>query len=266
MKLRIGEIPYANLFPIFYTLKNEFDCSAYEFAEGAPSQVNKMLRSGEVDLSPSSSVEYLRNPSLYRVIEGHSISSQGTVGSILLFTDKPIEKLEKDIIYVSSQSETSVALLDIILKRFYGISCELRVSHNPEKLNIDSFLLIGDDALKYICGHYGRIKKSFTYDLGDVWHKRTGLPFVFALWIVRSELYADKEKHALLDRFILDLEKAKNIALKNLGGIAKHAPMKSFMSEEEILAYWNRLDYDFGTEHKKGLELFRQFLMDSPAA
>src|SRR4030043_1637482 len=106
--LKIGKIPYANLFPIFYTLQRECDCSGYEFIEGVPSTVNRLLRSGEIDISPSSSIEYLRYRKQYNLIEGHSISSKGPAGSIFLLSRSPIEQLGGKTILVSSQSDTSV--------------------------------------------------------------------------------------------------------------------------------------------------------------
>ncbi|MDI6801058.1 MAG: menaquinone biosynthesis protein [Thermodesulfovibrionales bacterium] len=257
MKLRIGKIPYANLFPIFYTLQNECDCSSYEFIEGVPSTVNKMLRDGEIDISPSSSIECLRNPSLYRIIDSHSISSKGPAGSVLLFTDKTISELDRATIAVSSQSETSVALLDIVLRKFFGVQCDLKVSEQPEKAGAEAFLLIGDDALKYRTQN-SRLK-TLTYDLGEIWNKNTGLPFVFALWIARRGI---EEKEELLNRVVKDLNTAKDVALKNLADIAKHSAIRAFMPEEKITAYWDKIDYDFTEEHKKGLELFRKYLED----
>ncbi|MCL4458072.1 MAG: menaquinone biosynthesis protein [Nitrospirae bacterium] len=277
MKLRIGKIPYANLFPIFYTLEKECDCSSYEFVEGVPSILNKMLRNDEIDVSPSSSIEYLKNPSLYRIIEGHSISSQGPIESILLFSRVPIGELNGGTIYVSSQSETSVALLDIILREFYGIQCRLHISINPEESEGEAFLLIGDDALKHKArGNrqeaIGRnINKHaayslspiayslFIYDLGELWYKKTGLPFVFALWIARRE-FGDKEE--LLNKFIKDLNRAKEIAINNFPETARHSPMRAFMSEDEIVSYWNRIDYDLTDNHKEGLELFDKYLRE----
>jgi len=257
MKLRIGKIPYANLFPIFHTLEKECDCSSYEFIEGVPSKLNKMLRNGEIDVSPSSSIEYLKNPSLYRIIEGHSISSQGPIESILLFSKIPIGELNGGTIYVSSQSETSVALLDIILREFYGIQCRLHISINPENSEGEAFLLIGDDALKHKAR--GNRQEARVYDLGELWYKKTGLPFVFALWIARRE-FGDKEE--LLNKFIKDLNRAKEIAIKNFPETARHSPMRAFMSEDEIVSYWSRIDYDLTDNHKKGLELFDKYLRE----
>lgn len=275
MKLKIGKIPYANLFPIFYTLEKECDCSSYEFVEGVPSILNKMLRNGEIDVSPSSSIEYLKNPSLYRIIKGHSISSRGPIESILLFSKIPVEELNGGAVDVSSQSETSIALLDIILREFYGIQCRLHISANPENSEGEAFLLIGDDALKYkaIGNRQEAIGKNINkhtiyspspiahrllvYDLGDLWYKKTGLPFVFALWIARREL---NDKEELLNKFIKDLNRAKEIAVKNFSEIARHSPMRTFMTESEIISYWNKINYDLTDNHKKGLELFDKYL------
>ncbi|NTU41736.1 MAG: menaquinone biosynthesis protein [Nitrospirales bacterium] len=254
MKLRIGEIPYANLFPIFHVLRRDMDCSDYTFLQGVPSKVNRMLRDGEIDLSPSSSIEYLRNPSLYGIIEGHSISSRGTVQSILLFTRRPLEALGESRIAVTSQSETSVGLLRVIMERFYESSCSLQVSDQPaEEKEADAFLLIGDDALRMREVPLGMQ----VFDLGEVWYRHTGLPFVFALWVFRRDIDTPE---GLLQRFTADLDRAKQIALRDLKGIAAHSPLRSHMTDEEIVSYWKVIDYGLSEENRKGLELFRAYL------
>jgi len=260
--LRIGKIAYTNTFPIFYMLEKRFDCSKYEFIESVPSALNRLLRNGEIDISPSSSIEYLRYKERYTLIDGHSISSQGPVRSIYLFSTRPIEELNGVTILTSSQSETSVALLDIILKKFYGIECPLRPTERLMDLAesvIEAYLLIGDDAL--------RAKKTITgfhvYDLGDLWYEHTALPFVFALWIVRKE--TSTEKAELFNALIRDLNRAKELALKNLYTIAQEWKKILFsryslpVTEEELIFYWEGLSYDFSDEHKKGLEMFRKY-------
>ena len=271
--LKIGEVPYANLFPIFYMLQRECDCSKYEFIEGVPSKLNRLLRSGEIDVSPSSSIEYLRGENKYTLIEGHSISSKGPVGSILLLSRKPIEELEGKTILTSSQSETSVALLDIILKKFYKTECSLRPIDEPLDSIInktDAYLSIGDDALKAAKTATNNSKLRtpnseliYIYDLGELWYKNTGLPFVFALWIVRRDCCEGKAE--LLNGLIQDLHKAKGLALKNFYKIAQALRPLLFsrhaldITEEELLSYWKRISYDFTDEYKRGLELFRSY-------
>ncbi len=281
-KLVVGRISYANVFPIFYVLDHEFDCSEYTFVEGVPSRLNRMLREGEVDISPSSSIEYLRNPGRYRIISNHSISSSGPVGSILLFSHKPVEELEGAVVFASSQSETSIALLKIVLRRFYGLSVTVESVPDPMQSGTGgAAFFIGDDALRQqgIWNKQQAIGKSrqkvlkqqeaiseragypFVYDLGEIWYRQTGLPFVFALWIVRNDI---PDKKGLLDKFTRDIDRAKETALRKLPEIARYAPIRSFMTEEEILMYWKKLDYELSAEHRKGLALFDQYRKELP--
>ena len=257
-KLRIGKIPYANLFPIFYILERECDCSGYEFIAGVPSALNKMLRTGEVDVSPSSSIEYLRYSNQYEIIDNHSISSIGPVGSIILLSRKPIEELNGLPVLTSSQSETSVGLLRIIFERFYNVKCNLKTADirlDSLPSSAEAYLLIGDDALKAVKGFGSRL--FYIYDLGELWNKNTGLPFTFALWIYKKDCC--KEKAELLKRFKSDLNKAKKLALENFKIIAPESPLKGILTENELISYWKQISYDFGDEHRKGLELFRKF-------
>lgn len=245
-------------------LENECDCSAYEFVEGVPSTLNRLLRQGKIDISPSSSVEYLRHKDRYTIMDGHSISSTGPIGSILLFSRKPIETLDGSTVLASSQSETSVALLDIILKKFYVIDCQLKATNEPLQKALETYpayLLIGDDALNAVAGYKlqatSKNSRIYVYDLGDIWHKNTGLPFVFALWIVRKDCCTDRP--LLIARFKKDLDTAKIKALKSLKIIARESPLKNILSEGEIFSYWQEISYDLDDEHKNGLELFRKY-------
>jgi chorismate dehydratase len=276
-RLRIGRIPYMNLFPIFATLEKTVDCSAYEFIDGVPSSVNRLLRDGKIDVSPSSSIEYLRNRDDYTLIENHSISSFGPVGSIFLFSSKRIEDLDGATVLTSSQSETSVVLLAIILRKFTGIACTLKSSDEPLAKGISAFpayLLIGDDAVKAIkevqssteAARAGTLSGASgpsslrVYDLGEIWFRRTNLPFVFALWIARRELRTRESE--LFAKFTRDLDTAKAIAVKSLETLARGSPLRGVLKEEEIVSYWKGISYDFGDDHRKGLELFGEYASD----
>jgi len=255
-RLLIGEIPYANLFPIFYMLKRESDISGYEFIKGAPSDLNKKIREGRVDVSPSSSIEYLRHRDKYELIENHSISSLGPVGSILLFSNKPIEKLGRLTILTSSASETSVALIRIVLNKFYKLDCSFQTSSGKLKDVIESnaaYLLIGDEALLEAVKRPGL----YIYDIGELWFKHTGLPFTFALWIANKDCRT--EKRELYMKFTDDLNRAKVSALKNMDTIAASCPLKDILSEDTLISYWKKMSYDFRDEHRKGLALFNEY-------
>jgi len=255
-RLIIGEIPYANLFPIFFMLKRGPHLPDYEFIEGPPSELNKKLREGLIDVSPSSSIEYLRHRDKYELIENHSISSRGPVMSILLFSKKPVEALDGRTVLTSSQSETSAALVQIVLKKFYRLDCHFESSGMSLGKALSSdypYLLIGDEALKESRKWPGLN----IYDLGDVWYEHTGLPFTFALWISHKACCAGK--NALYEEFIADLDRAKTSALASLDTIAASSPLKGTLSEEYLVSYWRGMSYDFTREHRKGLELFLSY-------
>ncbi|HSW64868.1 MAG TPA: menaquinone biosynthesis protein [Dissulfurispiraceae bacterium] len=254
-KLRIGKIAYANVFPIFYMLERVCDCSLFEIVEGVPSELNAMLRAGTLDISPSSSVEYLNHTDLYTYIDGISISSRGPVGSVFLFSKKPLQDLSGEEIAVTNQSATSFVLLHLLFREA-GIRDVRYVStQRAELASANAFLLIGDDALIYRL-RTGSGSKRFVYDLGEMWYQQHALPFVFALWIVRKDLTHDEAGLKLLQHFTADLHAAKRQSLVRLGEIAHASPLAEKLSVEELLSYWSKLDYELGEEHIRAMHLF----------
>ncbi len=251
--LKIGRIPYTNLFPIYYYLKQRSQ-GRYGFIDGVPSVVNKLLREGRVDVSPSSSIEYLRSPEKYILIQGHSISSEGPVGSIILFSKAPIEQLAGRTILYSYHSETSVALLQVIMRKFLDLRCNMVSSSAPLQEGLQThqaYLMIGDNALKESLSRPD-LKK---YDLGEIWYRKTGLPFVYALWIRRRA--TGDIKH-----FIKDLDDSRSKAIENLSGLAGHCPAGQWLSEENLTSYWRGISYNLCERHMEGLALFRKYLVE----
>lgn len=253
-------------------LENLPDFSAYEFVEGPPSALNKLLRNGKIDVSPSSSIEYLRYGNKYTLLDGHSISAMGHIGSISLFSKVPIEKLDGLTVITSSKSDTSTALLEIILKKFYHSNCHLQSSTEPLSAALESYsacLLIGDDALTAVASCKLQVASEYSelicrssmplyiYDLGEIWHRHTGLPFVFALWIARKD-FCEKRPETL-ETFKKNLNIAKENALKNFTLLAGKTSLINLLSEDEIVSYWQNISYDLNEEHKKGLALFRKY-------
>lgn len=275
--LRIGKIPFANLHPVFHVLERNFSTEGYEFVEGYPSALNRMLREGALDVSPSSSVEYLRHGDRYVYLDGHSISSRGPIRSILLFSAAPLEALGGREIHVTHQSETSVALLEIILRKFHSLRggrCRLVSSGEPFEQALArraAYLSIGDEALRAMRSarpagsgfegagsHAGTIggRLFHIYDLGELWHRETGLPFTFALWIARRDLSAPKTK--LLGRFRGNLDSARALLPAKFPEAALTPGLP--LPPEEIVSYWEGITYGFDGECLKGLELFRKYL------
>ncbi len=270
-KLNVGKIPYANLFPIFHYLERNGNRDKYRFVNGSPSELNRMLREGKLDISPSSSVEYLKNKNQYRILPYLSISSSGPINSIFLFSKFPLEELDGKPIAVTSESDTSTALLKVILKEFMSLDCTFEPT---ETKNVNDLLLsyaaalhIGDTAMtegkKLRNGMSGSIPGLNIYDLGELWHKHTGLPFVYALWLIRKE--SIDKKDALIKGLSDELLHAKQFSFQKLSSIAKDAPHNKWIKEEELVRYWNDISYDFTREHMAGLNLFEKYALKTNA-
>ena len=250
--LRIGRIEYANCTPLFLVLLEQFPCSGYEFITGVPAELNRKLLAGEVDVCPSSSIEYAYHPDRYTILPQLSISSIGAVASVLLFSKVPVEKLDGRKIRLSSESATSVNLLKILLSQRYGCSCSYEVAQPAASVEDDdssALLLIGDSALR------NSLKKPdmFVYDLGEMWYSWTGYPFVFALWLCRNEVAEGVE----LRRLAAMLLQAKERVPGNLEQIAARAKEGSWMGYDRLLAYWrDNISYQLDEREQAGLLLF----------
>ena len=199
MPLTIGHITYANCAPFFYYLAESGFTG--EIIDGVPAELNRLLAAGQLDICPSSSIEYAKNSSDYLLLPGHSISSIGPVQSVLLFTDIPMAGLNGVPISITGESATSVALLQVLLREFFQIPDIdfVRQEIVPSDCREHSLpmLLIGDRALK---ARKVLAESCMVIDLGELWYHYTGLPFVFALWIVNRQAAASKRGTTLSNR------------------------------------------------------------------
>src|SRR5512144_2725514 len=95
--LKLGHIIYSNCFPPHAGIVTQKVAFPFKVVEGIPTQLNRMLYEGSVDVSPSSSIEYAVNPGRYLLMPDLSITSKSRVRSILLESTVPIEELHKRV-------------------------------------------------------------------------------------------------------------------------------------------------------------------------
>jgi len=249
--LRVGRINYANCTPLFAALQKNFDCGAYRFIHGVPSRLNQMLFRGKVDLSPSSSIFYGRSFEQFLLLPDLSINSDGPVRSVLLFSRFPIDDLDGKTVCLTSESETSVVLLKIILRKYFGFRNRfVRRRLSGPVSEFPAFLVIGDTALKWSFLDLPLYK----YDLGEIWKDLTGLPFVFALWILRKD--AAENRLNPVTRIRTQLSEAKCLALSSLELIAEECSEREWMGLEGLISYWKSISYDLSGRQLRGLGAF----------
>src|SRR5690349_9511077 len=106
--IRLGRISYVNMAPVFYRLEAEV-----EEVSGVPTELNRRLLAGEIDIAPISSIEYARNAERLRLLPRLCVSSQGAVDSIQLVSKTPLEHVRT--VAVTPESATSVVLTKVLL-------------------------------------------------------------------------------------------------------------------------------------------------------
>jgi chorismate dehydratase len=178
---RISIIDYLNAAPLNYGFKHGLGFEHFHLKFQVPSVCADRLRTGEVDAGLVSSIEYLRIPGV-KIVPGLCISSPKRVRSVVVLSKCPPEEIRT--LALDTSSRTSVVLSQILLRERYGIYPEV-VDMAPDQTAMlercDAALLIGDVAMR------ARREGLYVLDLAEEWHAWTGLPFVFALWIVRED-------------------------------------------------------------------------------
>lgn len=251
--LRVGKIPFANLYPIFRALETGVALPDVRLVCGHPAELNRMLREGRLDISPSSSIEYAKHPGRYLLCPGIAISSRTKVMSVLLLSNMPLESLPPDPVAVTGSSDTSVVLLEILLRESLGKRNPLvRTSLPPAQalLRHPAYLAIGDEAIRASLDGSTR----HATDLGEWWHRETGTPFVFALWIVSREAVRGREES--VRTFVRTLLEAKRVALHEIARSPDASPPgPEWIPPDFLREYWRNLSYDLDRE-TEGLEQF----------
>lgn len=249
--IKLGHIVYSNCFPVHAGIVKGKVACPFPIVEGIPSELNRALVEGKIDVSPSSSIEYATNPGKYRILSGLSITSRDKVMSILLESRVPLDELNNKTVALTTASATSVVLLRVILELFTGVYPDFMLYEqgveDPYE-QADAILTIGDLAIKRSLSP----RFPHTYDLGEIWHRQTGLPFVFALWQVN---YRKSMEHDLA-RLSDILRESKQYGLSRLKELADEHAAQFGISAETLLRYWNLFSYDFGPDEQKGLFAF----------
>lgn len=251
--LRIGKIPYANVYPVYRALEQILPPGSAVFVEGHPRELNRMLREGSLDISPSSSIEYALHPERYLLVPDISIAAREKVMSVLLLSNRPLEALPEGPIAMTEASDSSVVLLEILFRQF--LRRENPLVRSPlsavEALRrYPACLAIGDAAIRAAIDGVAPV----VTDLAAWWRRETGKPFVFALWIVSRG--AVESNGPALRAFVRMLLSAKAIARRSIEREADTPIGPDWIPPDFRQEYWDNLTWELGAGEREGLSLF----------
>ncbi len=243
--IQVGAVSYLNAKPLYYGLEAHEPTIHLEI--DLPSRLAARLGAGNLDVGLIPSIEYFRGAANgYEVLPGFAIAARGPVRSVKLFSRVPFGQIRR--LALDEGSRTSQALTRVWLDAAHGVRPTtlepLPMGVSPLESTADAVLVIGDRAMKVPHAPFREV-----VDLAEAWQTMTGLPFVFALWVVRPGVD--------LGDLPIILEECRAEGLAHAGELAATYGPKLGLDVAECFDYLTQvLSYDLGEPELAGLRLF----------
>ncbi|MFN0134459.1 MAG: menaquinone biosynthetic enzyme MqnA/MqnD family protein [Phycisphaerales bacterium] len=209
MPLRVACVRYLNTIPLVEGLEK---ARGVQLLPMIPSRIADAVLAGEADVGLASVIDAASHD--LTILRGGIIGCDGATLTVRLFSGAPFERIAD--VHADADSHTSVALCRIVLAERYGIVPgiipfdareRVPVSGGPTAEWPDALLLIGD---KVVTESPPADRYPHQLDLGEAWKELTGLPFVYAAWMCRSDRVGDP---AIADAVaLLDRQRRRNLA------------------------------------------------------
>ncbi len=178
----IGRVSFSNCDPIFDGIDPK-----WTILSAPPAWLTGHIMRRDCIAAPIPSADYASNSDELMLLPDIGIVSNGKVGSVLLFGNRPIENMRD--IALPTDSSTSKVLLSWIVKN-RGLDpkfIETGPDINSMLEKCDGALLIGDRAILASISYPELVRM----DLGAEWTKVTGLPMVFGVFVARRDSSKD---------------------------------------------------------------------------
>ena len=242
--MKVGRIPYLSCEPFYFEMERR-GMALYDLG---PKALADAVAKGEIDAGPVPLVDCFRLADDFRFLAGFCVATIRKAGSVLLHSKQPLETLAGARIGISGEAATSFRLLQVLLALKYQVQPAAYVTLAD---SYDAFLLMGNEGLRQRGGHRDY---PYIYDLGAEWHQWTGLPFVFARWLVRKDM--DRKAVAVL-------EDALYVGMQDWAdGLFRSSPSRDdlLMHPRDVLEYTQGIRYFIGVPEQRAMDRFRQYL------
>ena len=182
---RISASSYSNTAPLIWSfLFGARHGTAEMILDNAPARSAALLAEGRVDAALVPVFAFQLIPDA-RLIPDVCVGARKRVRSVCLVT-RGEDLGNAGSVALDTSSKTSVALTKIIFREFLAkepvwVDSEPSIDEMLDRC--DCALLIGDPALSL----GARPDEYRVFDLAELWHRHTGLGFVFAMWMTRRE-------------------------------------------------------------------------------
>jgi len=243
--VKLGMISYLNTAPFRYGFSG---LEGVELVEALPANLLHLVEDGEVEAAIMPAFDALSHPEL-AVIPGTCIASLGAAWSVKLFTR--IALRFATTVALDTSSHSSAALVRLVLEEHGAHPMFVNMPPDLDAMlaRADAALLIGDPCLQA-----RPAADIMQVDLGEEWHRLTGLPFVFGLWAARPG--ADIAPLAPV------ISEALDRGLQHLDRVVEAEAGRAGLPPEGIMSYLrDYMRYHLDESCLAGLEQFRQRLV-----
>lgn len=248
-QLDVGLMPYLNS-AVFYKRMAPGTANLVDYV---PREMALAVERGDLAAGPLPVAEWFRMGELLTPVGGYCVATKQQSVSILLFSTRMPEEMEGARIAVTEQTATTVQLMRVLFREYWGVQPDELVFRDEPH---DAILLIGDEALR---NRSGIDDFPFVHDLGEVWNEMTGLPFVYAHWLAR----ADTDPTALAE-FERALGESLDRGLADVDEITADGWPTANMAPEEARSYLDQFTYRMGRREHESLALFRTYYERMP--
>ena len=241
-RIRVGAVSYLNTKPLIFGVKRSGLMDRIDLIEDYPAKIAAMLLNDEIDvgLIPVAVIPLLKQ---HYIVTDYCIGAEGEVASVALFSEVPMEQIDK--VVLDYQSKTSVSLAKILLKEYWKKEVVFEDAKEDFLQHINgttAAVVIGDRALQ-LANH-----SKYVYDLALAWKSFTGLPFVFAAWIANKPLNED-----FLDAF----NRANAYGVKHIDEVLNE---NSFAAYDLKKYYTKNISFELTQEKREALKKFISML------
>jgi len=245
IKHPISMMPFANMAP--YRLLGE--PQGCEWVCLTPRESSAALRDGRVLAAALPTGDLPELAASVDFLGEFGIAAAGTVGSVLLFSDRPFDQMAAPAcVRLTDQSSSSVRLLYLLLGYRHGFD---HMPHQSSGAHANGEMLIGDEALL----RNARADSPYVTDLAAEWFLTHGLPFVFARWVIRRD--APREVRSAMLEWLDKLRgRDDELALASAAGEAERLGL----SAQTMIRYLRGMKRILGPQELKGQELFLEEL------
>ena len=265
MTHRIAAVSFLNSWPLVDALAGRDDV---QLVTDVPSQLSELLHEDRADVALIPVIEWFRGAGS-AIVPGVALATGGPVDSVKLFASVPPPEIRH--VAVDRGSRTSVALLRVLFAELWGVEPDFKVAEpqvNSLLDEADAALVIGDRcfAAEKRFRDEGLLGGAGVHeiDLGETWRQMTGLPFVFAVWVV-GDGFALRSDAAEREALTWLLQDAKAVGLARIDALADRAVVEGRLGpggafgREAIIHYFREsMCYDLGAQELAGLQRFHR--------